>query len=55
MRYTKGTWTLQNSWGTDWGESGFIRIRYYEGDGVNGMNTDIRWITVTNENSSLGN
>ena len=34
-------WKLVNSWGTDWGDEGFIRLEITEGKGVCGMN---RWI-----------
>lgn len=32
------TWTIQNSWGTGWGESGMIRLDVREGGGVCGVN-----------------
>ncbi len=27
-------WIIQNSWGTDWGDNGFVKLRAREGDGV---------------------
>merc|ERR1712150_111331 len=33
-----GVWVAQNSYGTDWGEGGFVRIEARDGDGVCGMN-----------------
>eukprot|EP00440_Ansanella_granifera_P073497 gb/GFBE01079753.1/.p1 GENE.gb/GFBE01079753.1/~~gb/GFBE01079753.1/.p1 ORF type:complete len:389 (+),score=88.88 gb/GFBE01079753.1/:1-1167(+) len=29
-------WLIRNSWGTDWGENGFIRIKRHDGDKANG-------------------
>merc|ERR1719361_386732 len=31
-------WKVQNSWGTNWGDNGFIRIAIESGDGVCGIN-----------------
>ena len=43
---TAGVWLIQNSWGTGWGDAGFIRLKDENGVGVSGMNTHIRWVTV---------
>jgi C1A family cysteine protease len=29
-------WIIRNSWGTTWGESGFMRLKIEEGDGICG-------------------
>ena len=36
-------WKIQNSWGTDWGDQGFVLFEISEGDGVCGMNSYIEW------------
>lgn len=35
-----GYWTAQNSWGTGWGERGFVRLEAAEGAGVSCTNCD---------------
>ena len=39
-----GVWKVRNSWNTDWGENGFIRLEY----GVNscGLTDDPTWVSV---------
>ena len=27
-------WIIQNSWGSDWGDNGFCKIRVKDGDGI---------------------
>ena len=39
-------WLIQNSWGSDWGDSGFIRIAVEDGVGVSGMNQIMEWVSV---------
>jgi len=37
-------WTVRNSWGPDWGESGFIRLQY--GQNTCGVATEVTWPTA---------
>jgi len=37
-------WKIQNSWGTWWGDEGFIRIEIAEGYGVCGINSVVEWV-----------
>ena len=37
-------WKIQNSWGTSWGDDGFIKIAVEDGKGVSGMNQEIQAI-----------
>ena len=39
-----GYWKVRNSWGTDWGEDGFIRLQY--GQDSCGLTNDPTWVTV---------
>ena len=43
---TDDVWLIQNSFGTGWGDAGFIRLRNEGGLGVSGMNQHIKWVTV---------
>ena len=40
----KGIWKVRNSWNTDWGEDGFIRLQY--GQDSCGLTNDPTWVTV---------
>jgi len=42
-------WKVQNSWGTGWGEDGFIKYAVLDGSGACNFNTDIDYVTVTGE------
>ena len=35
---TIGAWVLQNSWGDQWGDNGFIKVEATNGLGVCGVN-----------------
>ena len=37
------SWKVQNSWGSDWGDNGFIHLAVEEGNGVCHMNTWIEY------------
>ena len=39
-------WKVQNSWGTGWGDQGFILMEIAEGAGVCGMNGMITYVDV---------
>jgi len=43
--YVEGQyWRVRNSWGTSWGENGFIRLQY--GENTCGMNTEVLTATL---------
>ena len=37
-------WKAQNSWGTGWGDDGFVKIAIRTGKGVCGMNSYIQYV-----------
>lgn len=37
----QGTWTLRNSWGTWWGESGYMYIKY----GISNVGSMTSWVS----------
>jgi len=39
-------WIIQNSWGTNWGQDGFIHLAVESGAGISGMNQYVNWMTV---------
>jgi len=42
-------WKVQNSWGTGWGDDGFILIEIVGGDGVCGINKVVEWVEGTTD------
>jgi C1A family cysteine protease len=42
---SSGYWKVRNSWGTKWGESGYIRLAY--GKNTCGITNDPTWVTVS--------
>jgi len=39
-------WKIQNSWGKNWGDEGFVLFEIAEGQGVCGMNSYIEWVEM---------
>jgi len=39
-------WKIQNSWGTNWGDKGFVLFEIADGAGVCGMNSYIEWVEM---------
>jgi hypothetical protein len=37
-------WKVQNSWGSRWGDEGFILIEIKDGDGVCGINKVVQYV-----------
>jgi len=39
-------WIIENSWGPEWGEDGFVKLAVEDGRGVSGMNMMISAMQV---------
>jgi len=37
-------WRIQNSWGDDWGDDGFILVQIVDGYGVCSVNKSVYWV-----------
>ena len=44
--YTDRYWRIQNQWGSDWGDNGFMDFEVVEGNGVCGFNMEVQSIEV---------
>jgi len=47
--YNQGSsyWIVRNSWGTGWGQAGYIYIGMSTGAGICGINKDVRYPSTT--------
>ena len=43
---TPAFWTIQNSWGSNWGNNGFMNLEVSAGNGVSGINSGMWAVTV---------
>jgi len=43
---TTDYWTLRNSWGTSWGEKGYMRVAIVDGKGICGIQMEPLYPTV---------
>lgn len=41
-----GYYIVRNSWGSDWGEEGYIRLAITSGEGICGVQADPSWSTA---------
>lgn len=39
-------WLVENTWGADWGEAGYIRIAQKPGEGICGIQTSAVWVVL---------
>ena len=46
-------WIVQNSWGADWGDKGYVYIAISDGYGVCGINMDVTYPNLILEPSAL--
>jgi aminopeptidase C len=44
MGYQDDYYIVKNSWGSDWGEDGYFKIRMSDGRGICGLNTYLFFI-----------
>jgi hypothetical protein len=41
--YGANYYIVKNSWGSDWGESGYVRIGMADGSGICGINQNVAY------------